>query len=180
MKTQPTAIALLLTLVLGACATPPTGGPGRPAAGAGAGVFLPSFGGLFGSGLSPALEAQRGRLAETLKGTPVAVEATADKRLRVEVPGKFSFDPGLAVVKPPLAAVLDQLATGFKPHAAVTELRVAVPVDDKAPPLLLQERSAAVRDYLVGRGVPLSRIVATVRAPGEALEIALNDRPLNK
>lgn len=159
----------------GTARTPaPTGGSQAPAPAPSTGGSI--FGGLFGYGLSPALEAQRSRLADALKGTPVVVEATDDKRLRVEVPLKFAFDPGRSAVKPPLGAVLDQVATGYKPHANTTELRIAAPADDKAGPQLTQERAASVRDYLVGRGVPLARIVGMNKADNGALEIAVNDR----
>ena len=167
--------------LLAGCAGGPRGGGAAPSPAPAGGGAAPSssgsiFGGLFGSGLSPALEAQRSRLADTLKGTPVVVEATSDKRLRVEVPLKFAFDPGRSAVKPPLGAVLDQLAGGYKPHANSTELRIAAPADEKAGPQLTNERAASVRDYLVGRGVPLARIVGLNKADNGVLEIALSDR----
>jgi hypothetical protein len=162
------ALALLAGLV--ACATDPAGRPDTP----------PSLGGLFGSGLSPALESQRSRLERALSGTPVLIEATDDRRLRVEVPARFSFDPGRAAVKPALGAVLDQVAVGFKPQAATTELRVAVPAGEDASARLVEERGASARDYLIGRGVPVSRIVDVGRAAGSALEIVVSDRPLNR
>lgn len=169
MKTNSTLTlpALALMTALTGCATDPAG---RPDA-------VPALGGLFGSGLSPALESQRTRLKQALSGTPVVIEATEDRRLRVEVPSRFSFDPGRAAVKPALGAVLDQLAVGFKPQAATTELRVGVPAGEDASPRLVQERGASTRDYLVGRGVPVSRIMAVGRAEGGALEILVSDRP---
>lgn len=164
---------LCLALVLTGCASR-SGAPG-PSSGTG-----PSFGGLFGSGLSPALEAQRVRLREALKGTPVVVDSTGDHRLRIEVPTKHAFDPQRTAVKPALAAVLDQFATGFKPHAAVTELQVGAPADDKASGRIVQDRAASVRDYLVGRGVPISRIVGLGRAEGAGLELLVSDRPAGR
>lgn len=164
---------LCLALVLTGCASR-SGAPG-PSTGTG-----PSFGGLFGSGLSPALEAQRVRLREALKGTPVVVDSTGDHRLRVEVPTKHAFDPQRTAVKPALAAVLDQFATGFKPHAATTELLVGAPADDKASGRIVQDRAASVRDYLVGRGVPISRIVGLGRAEGAGLELLVSDRPAGR
>lgn len=162
-----------LALALAGCASRP-GTPGTPTSGG------PSFGGLFGSGLSPALEAQRVRLREALKGTPVVVDSTGDHRLRVEVPTKHAFDPQRTAVKPALAAVLDQFATGFRPHAATTELQVGAPGDDKASGRIVQDRAASVRDYLVGRGVPISRIVGLGRAEGAGLELLVSDRPAGK
>lgn len=167
---------LTAALLLAGCA-----GPARAPGPAGSGGAAPSsgplLGGLFGSGLSPALEAQRARLHELLKGTPVVVEATADKQLRVAVPTRFAFDSGKAIIKPALAKVLDHVATGFKPQAASSELRIAVPADDDASPRLIEERGLSARDYLVGRGVPLQRIVALGRAADSGLEIVVSDRP---
>lgn len=157
------------------CSTPPTGtSPSRaPASGS-------VFGNLFGSGLSPALEAQRARLKQALEGTPVVVAATGDRRLRVEVPARHAFEPGRAVLKPALAAVLDQFAIGFKPHAATTELRVGAPDDATASPRLVRERAASARDYLVARGVPLSRIVEVGGSGAAGLELLVSDRPPGK
>jgi len=175
------AAVLVAAALLAACATqapapgqpPPPGQPQAPTA-------PPSLGGLFGSGLSPALESQRTRLEQALKGTPVRVEATDDRRLRVEVPTKHAFDPGRAAVKPALAAVLDQLAIGFRPQAATTELQIGAPADDQAPERVVQERGQSTRDYLIGRGVPISRIAGVGRAPNSGLEIVIADRPVNK
>lgn len=164
-------LATAACVLLAACA----GRSGGPAP-----VGSPSSGGWFGSGLSPALDAQRNRLREVLRGTPVAVDATRDHRLRVEVPTRHAFEPNRAAVKPALGAVLDQLATGFRPHAATTELRIAAPADDKASARVVQERAASVRDYLIGHGVPASRIVGLDRADGAGLEIVVSDRPAGK
>lgn len=135
------------------------------------------FGGLFGSSLSPPLEAQRKHLVDALRGTPVTVESTADHRLRVEVPLKFCFDAGRSVVKPPLAAVLKEIATGLKPHAQA-EVRIAAPSDGaKGSAQLAQERAASTRDYLVSRGVPPLRFVALSRIAGDAsVEVLIGDR----
>jgi len=178
---RPAAAALAAAALLAACAAQapapgPSPGAGQPPAPA----APPSLGGLFGSGLSPALESQRTRLEQALKGTPVRVEATDDRRLRVEVPTKHAFDPGRAAVKPALAAVLDQLAIGFRPQAATTELRIGAPADDQAPERVVQERGQSTRDYLIGRGVPISRIAGVGRAPNSGLEIVIVDRPVNK
>lgn len=156
------------------CASPPPGAtPARPAPSGGV------FGGLFGSGLSPALEAQRTRLKQALEGTPVVIEVTGDRRLRVEVPTRHAFEPGRAAVKPALAAVLEQFAIGFKPHAATTELRIGAPDSDKATTKLVRERAASARDYLVSRGVPASRIVEAGATTVPGLELLVSDRPLN-
>ena len=43
-----------------------------------------------------------------------------------------------------------------------------------------ERRAASVRDYLVGRGVPISRIVGLGRAEGAGLELLVSDRPAGK
>lgn len=168
------ALCTALAAGLAGCANRP-GTP--PAPGTEPAPSSPSlFGGLFGSGLSPALEAQRTRLQDVLRGTPVVIEATSDKRLRVEVPLRHAFEPGRSAVKPALAAVLDQLAAGWRPHFAGTELRIAAPTDEKASPQLVVDRGASTRDYLVARGVPISRIVGLGRSERPGLELMLSDR----
>lgn len=169
---------LACVALLAGCATrsdPPAGPPSQA-------PVAPGAGGPFGSGLSEALEPQRVRLAQLLRGTPVVIEATAERALRVAVPLKNSFEPGRSAVRPALAAVLDHVAIGFKPHAATTELRIATPDDSNAKPpgRLPKVRSASVRDHLVARGVPISRIAVPAAASGgEMVELLIADRPLN-
>ncbi len=157
----PVALVGLLVLLAG-CA----GGPG-------------GFGGLFGPRLSPALEAQRARLADALRGTPVVIEATAERRLRIEVPARHAFELGRTAVKPALGAVLEQFAIGFKPHAASTELQIGAPDEAGAEPRLAKDRALSAREYLIGRGVPASRITVLGRAPRAGLELLVSDRAPN-
>ncbi|WP_165393280.1 OmpA family protein [Rivibacter subsaxonicus] len=159
-------LLLVAALVVG-CATPPAPSPGAPTA-----PTRPAA-----SGLSPALEAQRLRLTDALAGTPVLVVATDAGQLLVEVPLKFAFDAGRATVKPPLAAVLDQLATGYKPQAQLTELRINAPADDKAATALALQRAQGVRDHLATRGVPANRVVGLGRVERPVVEILISDRP---
>ncbi|MGA0612139.1 hypothetical protein [Caldimonas sp. KR1-144] len=170
------ALVTVSALWLAACATAPSPKPGTPGAPAPTPSTSP-FGGLFGYGLSPALEAQRKRLKDALGGTPVVIEAMSDKTLRVEVPMKFSFDAGRASVKPALAAALDQLAIGFKPYAASTELRIGAPADETGPAALGDQRAAAVKQHLLVKGIVGSRIVSAARGTAFGVEIVISDRP---
>lgn len=180
---SPLPLPLLALVAVAGCATAPstpstTPGVAPPVSQA---PVASGAGGLFGSGLSEALEPQRTRLQNALKGTPVVVEATAERALRIAVPLKNSFEPGRSAVRPALAAVLDQLATGFKPYAATAEVRIATPddADAKVAGRLPKERNASVRDYLVGRGVPISRIAALgAVTAGDTVEVLIADRPL--
>lgn len=157
-----------LALALAGCAAPKASRPGESGGG---GIFSD----WFGSGLSPALEAQRNRLADALRGTPVVVEATRAHRLRVEVPVRHAFEPGRAAVKPALGAVLDQLAIGFRPYAATTDLRIFAPSDEGDR--LWRARGASVREHLLAKGVPASRIAEIARSASADFELLLSDRP---
>lgn len=123
----------------------------------------------------PTLESEQRRLREALRGTPVLVETTPDGRLRVEVPLEFSFDRGRSAVKKPLAAVLDRMAPGLR--QAAFDIRIAAPADAKNnSQLLVQDRAASVRDYLVARGVTATRFVGLGKATGEFVEVSLSER----
>lgn len=154
--------AAAMGLLLAGCAGP-SGSPGRPA-----------------SGLSPALAAQQRRLADALAGTPVQVQALGPV-LRVRVPLRYAHDPSQTTVKPPLQAVLEQLAIGFKPHAAVSEVAVRAPADAGLRGAAAASQSAArverIREQLLRRGLESGQVRAAGPAEGEAVELLLRDRP---
>jgi len=147
-------LTLTLAAVLAGCATGPVDRP--PAE-------------------QPTLTTEQRRLKDALRGTPVVVDTSADGRMRIEVPLQFSFDAGRGAVKPPLAAVLDRLAAGLR--SGNFDVRVAAPADPKGSnPVLVQDRAASVRDYLVARGVRLARIVGLSKANGEFVEVLVSER----
>jgi outer membrane protein OmpA-like peptidoglycan-associated protein len=151
------AAVVAALLVLGGCAVPPSL-PGEP--GAAPGTAPP-----------PTMADEQRRLARELAGTPVEVSLAADGRLQVLVPLRHCFDAGRAAVKPALAAVLDQLATGLRQNRTAT-VRVAAPPDaPRGSALLASDRAASVRDYLVSRGVAATRFAPPARAAGEAVEL---------
>ncbi len=117
------------------------------------------------------LLAEQRRLADLFRGTPVVFEMTPDGSLRVGVPLRYSFDDGRAAVKPPLAAVLDRVARSQRGQK--TRLRVAAPADASAANAqqLARDRAASTRDYLVARGVGVSRFATPVPASGSEVEI---------
>lgn len=87
-----------------------------------------------------------------------------DGSLRAEVPLRFCFDPARAVVKPPLAALLDRLARS--PATRAGAWSVAAPGDPASKgTALAAERTASVRDYLVGQGADPLRVA---RAPSSS------------
>lgn len=107
----------------------------------------------------PTLTQERQRLAALFEGTPVVLASDRDGSLRAEVPLRFCFDPTRAVVKPPLAALLERLARS--PATRGGTWSVAAPGDPGAKGVALAgERAASVRDYLVGHGADAARVTA--------------------
>ena len=127
-----------LLLVLGACAGP-SPRPSTPAP-------------------QPTLAQERERLAGLFDGTPVVLAIDRDGSLRAEVPLRFCFEPSGAVVKPPLAALLDRLAAS--PATRGGAWSVAAPGDPTSKDTALAtQRAASVRDHLVSRGAAASKVV---------------------
>jgi outer membrane protein OmpA-like peptidoglycan-associated protein len=169
MKTRlllPLSSLSLAAALLAGCAVPrgPTA-PGAPAPGAP------------GAAAATTIASEQRRLADALEGTPVVVESTPEGRLRIEVPLEFSFDKGRVAVKPPLAAVLDRIATGLRQQPGF-EVRIAAPADAHGAGgnLLGQDRAAATRDYLVGRGVPVTRFAGLTRGADAGVEVLVSDK----
>ena len=105
----------------------------------------------------PTLAQERQRLADLFDGTPVTLAIDRDGSLRAEVPLRFCFEPARAVVKPPLAALLDRLAAS--PATRGGRWTVAAPGDPASKgTALATQRGASVRDYLVGRGAQASKV----------------------
>jgi len=117
------------------------------------------------------------RLAELFRGTPVLFALQPDGSLRVEVPLQFSFDAGKAVVKPPLAAVLDRIATGQLNEA--TQIVLSAPSDPAAKDAsLVGARSASARDHLIGRGIAGTRVVVSPSSGVAVVRIVVTDMPM--
>lgn len=122
------------------------------------------------------LAVEKLRLAELFRGTPVLFALQPDGSLRSEVPLHFSFDTGKAVVKPPLAAVLDRIATGQLNEA--TQIVVSAPNDPATKDAtLVGGRSASLRDYLVGRGLAATRIVVAPSSGSAVVRMVVTDTP---
>ena len=152
-------VALVLAGLLAGCGTGPTTRPGAAAP------------------ARPSLAAEQRRLAELFRGTPVVFEMQRDGSLQVTVPLHFSFAAGRAAVKPPLAAVLDRVASSQR--SATSRFRVVAPADDARAhnARLAQERAQSTRDYLVGHGIAVTRFVAAAAGPGDLVLISISDNP---
>ncbi|MEP6873641.1 MAG: OmpA family protein [Burkholderiales bacterium] len=112
------------------------------------------------------------RLAELFRGTPVVFALQPDGSMRVEVPLQYSFDAGKAVVKPPLAAVLDRIAAGQRDE--LTQVVVHAP-GEAAAKALAGERAASVREYLVGHGLPEPRVAVAAAVGAAVVRIVVAD-----
>lgn len=117
------------------------------------------------------LEAEQKRLAELFRGTPVVFEMTPDGALKVDVPAKFCFDKGRAVVKPPLAKVLDYVAPSAKSPGMKT--KVYAPFDPRGSARVAEDRAASARDYLVARGVPVTHFAGIGPTQDDHVEIVV-------
>ena len=123
------------------------------------------------------LAREQQRLAELFRGTPVVFALQADGSMRVEVPLRYSFDAGSAAVKPPLAAVLDRIATGQRNE--LTRVSVSAPADAGAKgPALVKERSVSVQAYLVAHGLADARVSISTTPSAALVRIVVTDVPL--
>jgi outer membrane protein OmpA-like peptidoglycan-associated protein len=150
--------AAAVALLLAGCASSPLPPSSAPA------TSGPS---ATASGVS--LSDEQRRLAELFRGTPVVFEMTPEGNLRVEVPEKFCFDKGRAVVKPPLAKVLEKVAPSAK--AAGMKAHVLAPSDGRGDSWLARQRAASARDYLIALGVPFTHFVELAPTKDDAIEI---------
>lgn len=122
------------------------------------------------------LVAETARLASLFRGTPVVVELLSDGSMRVDVPTAFAFDLAKAVVKPPLAAVLDRIATGQQRE--LTRIVINAPADTVAQgTALARERAANARDHCVARGLPPDRIAPVVNRSTATVRITVSAEP---
>lgn len=141
---------------------------------AGCGSLPTSIPGLGGP---PSLASEQRRLAGLFAGTPVVFAMQADGSLRAEVPLRYSFDARRSAVKPPLGKVLDHIAGSQAERE--TLLSIYAPGDEvgAAQARLARERAASTRDYLVARGISVTRFTGMMAAEGEAVRILISEAP---
>lgn len=132
-----------------------------------------AVGAIAGNLWSKRMEDKREALARASAGTGIDVQRTADNRLRVNVPSDFSFDVGRADIKPAMRPVLDEMARNLDPGVRVWVVgHTDSTGSDASNQPLSVERAQAVRGYLVGRGVAVSRI--SVDGRGEREPVSTN------
>jgi len=144
------------------------GGRGA-AAGAGIGAAVGAAGGYI---WSKNMQEQKRAMDEATQGTGVEVSRTPDNQLKLEIPSDVSFDVNRADIKPQLRPVLDRFAQGLNTYPGTT-VRVIGHTDstgsDAINNPLSVNRAASTRDYLVARGVAMSRISIDGRGSREPI-----------
>lgn len=121
-----------------------------------------------------ALASEQRRFEALFRGTPVVFALQDDATLRVEVPLRYCFDVGRALVKPPLAAVLDRLARSQRNEP--TLLAISAPTDAGAKGLQLGiERAMSARRRMVAQGVAQARFSIAAVAGGGVLKIEIGE-----
>jgi outer membrane protein OmpA-like peptidoglycan-associated protein len=131
-----------------------------------------ALGAVVGNIWSKRQEDRRIALEQATKGTGVDVSRTADDRLKVNIPSDVSFDFGSASIRPAMRTVLDPFAASLHGDAnANTRVEIVGHTDSTGSEAvnnaLSLERAHGVRDYLVERGVPATRVTTAGRGERE-------------
>lgn len=134
-------------------------------------------GAVAGNVWSKRMQAQREAMEQATRGTDVEVTRTADNQLKVNIPNDISFATGSAAIKPELRSVLETFASGLSKDAAGMHVRIVGHTDSTGSEAinnpLSRERAESVKNFLVDRGVPASRVETAGR--GEREPIASNE-----
>lgn len=138
-------------------------------------------GGIAGNIWSKRMQEQKAQMEQATAGTGVAVTQTADNRLKLDIPSDISFDVGRADIKSNFRPVLDAFAKSLLNNTATT-VTIIGHTDSSGSdainnPLSLN-RAASTRDYLVSKGVAISRIAIDGRGAREPL--VANDSAANR
>lgn len=177
-----TVAAVALALALGGCAGM-SDTQQRTAAGTGIGAAIGAAiggnqagskgvrnGALIGGALagigtyiwSRQMEEQRQAMEAATAGTGVQVIQTRENLLQIDIPSDISFDVNKARIQPSFRPILDRFAQTLVANPAAT-VQIIGHTDstgnDAINNPLSVNRAAATRDYLVARGVLISRIM---------------------
>jgi outer membrane protein OmpA-like peptidoglycan-associated protein len=162
-RQQGTAKGAAIGAVAGGVLSSATGGR----AGTGA-VVGGAIGAIAGNLWSKRMEDKRAAMERATQGTGIDVARTPNNELKVNVPSDFSFDVGRSAIKQPMRPVLDQFAQGLDPNMRVTIVgHTDSTGSDAINNPLSVDRAESVRDYLVARGVAVTRIEVSGRGARE-------------
>jgi len=140
-------------------------------AGTGA-VIGGAIGAIAGNLWSKRQEDRRVAMERATRGTGVEVTRTADNQLKINVPNDISFDTNSYLIKPELRGVLDPFASSLSGDPA-TIVSIVGHTDSTGSAAinnpLSVDRAQSVRDYLVARGLPATRVETSGRGDREPL-----------
>lgn len=98
---------------------------------------------------------------------------------RIEIKDSVYFETGKAVIKPESFPLLNQVATILLEHPEITKLRIEGHTDSRGSASsnlnLSKSRAAAVREYLVSKGVSADRLDSQGYGESKPLEKANNE-----
>ncbi|MBS3954894.1 MAG: OmpA family protein [Methylomicrobium sp.] len=182
MKNKWVMFAISSTLLAG-CVTDPYTGESRisttakgagigAAVGAGAGTLFGGndlknagwgalAGGLLGAGVGAYMDHQEQEMRESLQGTGIEVQRTAENTLNLTMPDNITFGFDSAQLTPQAFTALDSVANVLNQYP---ESRISVTghADDKGSESynlkLSDQRASSVSNYLTQRGVAYTRI----------------------
>jgi outer membrane protein OmpA-like peptidoglycan-associated protein len=134
-------------------------------------------GAVAGNVWSKRMQAQREAMEQATRGTDVEVSRTPDNQLKVNIPNDISFATNSAAIQPQLRPVLEAFANGLSKDSAGMHVRIVGHTDstgsDAINNPLSKARADSVKDFLVDRGIPASRVETAGR--GEREPVASND-----
>jgi OOP family OmpA-OmpF porin len=100
-------------------------------------------------------------VASPVPAAPKRVQVTNQK---IEIAEIVQFETNQAVLLPQSEQLLDEVAAALKEYPDIEEVRVEGHTDSQGSPKLnmklSEARAAAVRNYLIGKGIDGSRLVA--------------------
>ncbi|HEX5737629.1 MAG TPA: OmpA family protein [Hydrogenophaga sp.] len=105
-------------------------------------------------------------------GTGTIVSQTADQQIQLEIPNDISFDVNRSAVKPVFAGLLTRYAAIAKAHPG-TVITIVGHTDSSgsvaANNALSRDRAQSTRDYLIARGVAITRLQTEGRGSSEPI-----------
>jgi outer membrane protein OmpA-like peptidoglycan-associated protein len=123
--------------------------------------------------LATALAIERQWLNSWFRGTPVLIAQRSDGALTIDVPRDHCFEPGRSTLKPALAVVLDKVAESLQRRPQARVLLLAAPDDKGRAGPLARQRALEVRNRLLGRGVPASRLAEPSATAAAAVQLRI-------
>lgn len=118
------------------------------------------------------LGAQLAAYERASAGTGANVSPTEDQRIRIDIPSDISFDVNRSAVKPVLAGLLTRYAAVARAHPDTT-ITIVGHTDSSgsaaANQALSRDRAQSARDYLIARGVAITRLRTEGRGASEPL-----------